>query len=315
MKPVRWGILSTALIATEKVIPAMRGCSTLEVAAIASRSQPAADAAATSLGIPTAYGSYEALLADPTIEAIYNPLPNHLHVPLTLAAVRARKHVLCEKPMALRAPELDVLRPYASTVHIREAFMVRHHPQWAEVRELVRQGAIGELRYLHIPFSYFNDDPRNIRNRADIGGGALLDIGCYAVAAGRWFHEAEPERVVATIDRDPALGTDRLASGLLDSAAAAISPSRCPRKVLATSVSSSSAPRGASRSTCPSTRPRVNPRATASTAAVHSTAVVWRWSRCRRATNTSSRSRRSRAPCAWSGPTPVRWTMRRPTCG
>ena len=216
MKPVRWGILSTASIGTEKVVPAMRKSALLEVAAIASRSLATAEAAAAKLGIPAAHGSYEALLADPTLEAVYIPLPNHLHVPLTLAAAQAGKHVLCEKPMALNAAELDVLRPYATQVHLRKAFMVRCHPQWIAVREHVRAGEIGALRYMQIPFSYFNADPANIRNKADIGGGALYDIGCYAVAAGRWFFEGEPERVVALVDRDPVLATDRTASGLLD---------------------------------------------------------------------------------------------------
>jgi predicted dehydrogenase len=217
MTPVRWGILSTARIATEKLVPAMRAAgATVEVAAIASRSAASAESVAATLGIAKAYGSYQALLDDPMIEAIYNPLPNHLHVPLTLAAAQAGKHVLCEKPFSLHAAELDVLRPYASRVHIREAFMVRFHPQWIEARERVRNGEIGELRTVMVPFSYFNADPGNIRNRADIGGGALYDIGCYAVAAGRWFHEREPERVVALVDRDPALGTDRTVSGLLD---------------------------------------------------------------------------------------------------
>ena len=216
MKPVRWGILSTASIGTEKVVPAMRKSALLEVAAIASRSLATAEAAASKLGIPAAHGSYEALLADPSIEAVYNPLPNHLHVPLTLAAAQTGKHVLCEKPMALNAAELGLLRPYATQVHLREAFMVRCHPQWLAVREHVRGGEIGALRYIQIPFSYFNADPANIRNRADIGGGALYDIGCYAVAAGRWFFEGEPERVVALVDRDPVLATDRTASGLLD---------------------------------------------------------------------------------------------------
>jgi predicted dehydrogenase len=217
MKPVRWGILSTARIATEKLIPALRRAGpAVELVAIASRSQAAADAAADAHGIGMAYGSYEALLADPSIEAVYNPLPNHLHVPLTLAAAQAGKHVLCEKPFALHAAELDVLRPHASRVHLREAFMVRFHPQWIEVRERVRGGEIGEPRFMQVPFSYFNADPGNIRNRADIGGGALYDIGCYAIAAGRWFFDAEPERVVAAIDRDPVLGTDRTTSGVLD---------------------------------------------------------------------------------------------------
>ena len=216
MTPVRWGILSTALIGTQKVIPAMRKSTTLEVTGIASRKLAAAQSVADDLDIPKAYGSYEAMLADPLIEAVYNPLPNHLHVPMTLAALQAGKHVLCEKPMAVKAAELGLLRPYASLLHIREAFMVRHHPQWAETRELVRKGAIGELRFMQIPFSYFNDDPNNIRNRADTGGGAVYDIGCYAVAAGRWFFEAEPERVIALMDRDPAFGTDRTTSALLD---------------------------------------------------------------------------------------------------
>jgi predicted dehydrogenase len=190
MTPVRWGILSTAKIGTQKVVPGMLKSGQLEVAAIASRDAARAQAAAAALGIPKAYGSYEELLADRTIEAIYNPLPNHLHVPLTLAALQAGKHVLCEKPMAIRAAELDALRPYATQLHVREAFMVRFHPQWIAAREHLRGGAIGELRFIHVPFSYFNTDPANIRNMADIGGGALYDIGCYAIVAGRWFFGA-----------------------------------------------------------------------------------------------------------------------------
>jgi predicted dehydrogenase len=216
MTPVRWGILSTALIGTQKIIPAMRKSGQIEVAAIASRDLNAAQTVADRFGIPKAYGSYEAMLADPSIEAVYNPLPNHLHVPMTLAAVKAGKHVLCEKPMSIKAAELGVLRPYASLLHIREAFMVRFHPQWAETRALVRGGAIGELRFMQVPFSYFNDDPHNIRNRADAGGGAAYDIGCYAITAGRWFFEAKPERVIALVDRDPQFKTDRTTSALLD---------------------------------------------------------------------------------------------------
>jgi len=216
MTPVRWGILSTALIGTQRAIPGMLKSKELQVAAIASRDLQRAEAAAAALGIAKAYGSYEALLADASIEAVYNPLPNHLHVPMTLAAAQAGKHVLCEKPMALNAAELEVLRPHASRVHIREAFMVRFHPQWIEVRELVRRGVIGELRFIQMPFSYFNDNAANIRNMADIGGGALYDIGCYAVVAGRWFFESDPKRVIAAVDRDPVFQTDRTTSGVLD---------------------------------------------------------------------------------------------------
>jgi len=216
LEPVRWGVISTALIGTKKVVPGMRKSRSLVLAGLASRDLQRAQRAAAELGIEKAYGSYEAMLADPAIEAVYNPLPNHLHVPLTLAAARAGKHVLCEKPMALHAADLEALRPYARNVHIREAFMVRFHPQWVEAREQIRRGTIGTLRFVQVGFSYFNDDPANIRNQADIGGGALYDIGCYAIVAGRWFFEADPQRASATMDLDPNFRTDRNTSGLLD---------------------------------------------------------------------------------------------------
>lgn len=216
MKPVVWGVLSTARIGIQHVIPAMRASPLVELRAIASRSLPAAEGAARSLGIAQAYGSYEELLADPAIEAIYNPLPNHLHVPLTLQAAAAGKHVLCEKPVALSAAQAELLRAASCRVHIEEAFMVRHHPQWLRARELVRAGRIGTPQAVQVFFSYFNDDPGNIRNQPGIGGGALFDIGCYAVLAGRYLFECEPLRAVALVDRDPQLGTDRLTSALLD---------------------------------------------------------------------------------------------------
>jgi len=216
MKKVVWGVLSTAKIGLEKVLPAMRGSPLLELRAIASRSLPAAQRAAEKLGIPRAYGSYEELLADPEIEVVYNPLPNHLHVPLTLQAAAAGKHVLCEKPIALNAAEAETLRAAASRVQIAEGFMVRHHPQWQRVHQLVREGRIGTPRAVQVFFSYFNDDPANIRNQADIGGGALYDIGCYAILTGRHLFDAEPQRVVALVDRDPVLHTDRMTSALLD---------------------------------------------------------------------------------------------------
>lgn len=216
MKKVQWGVLSTARIGTAKVIPGLQKSAWCEVRAIASRSEASARAAATKLEIPVAYGSYEALLEDPAIEAVYNPLPNHLHVPLTLAAARAGKHVLCEKPIAITADEAAQLREVAGHVHVMEAFMVRFHLQWLRAREIVRSGALGELRSIQAAFAYFNDDASNIRNMADLGGGALLDIGCYPIVAGRFFFEAEPTRVIALVDRDARFGVDRAVSALAD---------------------------------------------------------------------------------------------------
>ena len=216
MRPVVWGVISTAKIGRERVLPGMKKSGLLEIRAIASRSEASARKAAEVLGIPKAYGSYAAMLADPEIEAIYNPLPNHLHVPLTLQAAAAGKHVLCEKPIALTAQEAEQLRAAAQKVLIAEAFMVRFHPQWLRVRELVREGRIGALRAVQMFFGYNNLDPANVRNKADIGGGGLYDIGCYAIVAGRFFLAAEPTRGIALIDRDPTFGTDRLTSALVD---------------------------------------------------------------------------------------------------
>ena len=216
MKKVVWGVLSTAKIGWEKVIPAMFKSEHCELRAIASRNLEKGQALADRLGIPKAYGSYEELLADPAIDAVYNPLPNHEHVPLTLAAARAGKHVLCEKPVALTANEAAQLREVADKVHIMEAFMVRFHPQWLSVRERVRAGEVGELRSIHSYFSYFNNDAGNIRNMADIGGGALYDIGCYPIVTARFLFGCEPLRAIALVDRDPQFHTDRMVSGLLD---------------------------------------------------------------------------------------------------
>jgi predicted dehydrogenase len=216
MEPVRWGILSTARIGRTKVVPSMMKSPLCKIVAVGSRSEAAARKMADELGIPDTYGSYEALLAAPDIEAVYNPLPNHLHVPLTLAAARAGKHVLCEKPVALTAGEAAQLKDAPPGILIAEAFMIRHHPQWLAARDLIRAGEIGELRAVNVLFSYFNDDPANVRNQADIGGGGLYDIGCYAIVSGRFLFESEPARVVSMIDRDPAFHTDRLSSGLAD---------------------------------------------------------------------------------------------------
>jgi predicted dehydrogenase len=215
---VRWGVLGAAKIARTKVIPAFLKAAHAEIVALASRSPDTARAAADALGIGKAYGSYEAMLADPEIEAVYNPLPNHLHVPWSIKALEAGKHVLCEKPIGLDAAEARALlfaRDGTGRL-VQEAFMVRTHPQWLAVREEVRGGRIGELRAIQGVFSYFNRDPANVRNQPGIGGGALLDIGCYPVTLARFLFEQEPSRAVATLERDPEFGTDRLTSGLLE---------------------------------------------------------------------------------------------------
>jgi predicted dehydrogenase len=188
------------------------------VAAIASRDLSRAQAAATRLGIPRAYGSYEALLADPEIDAVYNPLPNHLHVPWTTRAAEAGKHVLCEKPIALNAVEAQQLLGVRDRTGVRmqEAFMVRTHPQWLAARALVRDGRIGDLRAMMGYFSYFNADSANIRNVPAFGGGALMDVGCYLVNTSRFIFEREPARVMGLVDRDPDMRTDRLTSIMLD---------------------------------------------------------------------------------------------------
>ena len=216
MKPVKWGVISTADIGLKKVLPGMLKSPEIEIVAIASRNLKRAQAAAAQLGIAKAYGSYEAMLADPEIEAIYNPLPNHLHVPLTLAAAKAGKHVLCEKPIAITAKEAVALRKLPKSVHVTEAFMVRHALQWIEVKKRVKAGEIGEVRAIQVMFAYFNRDPKNVRNMAKIGGGGMLDIGCYPITVSRYVFGADPLRAVATVERDPKFKTDRLAGAILE---------------------------------------------------------------------------------------------------
>ena len=216
-EPVRWGVLGAADIAVKKVIPAMRQSERARVVAIGSRDAKKAQSAAVELGIPRAYGSYEELLDDPEVEAIYNPLPNHLHVPWSIRAAAAGKHVLCEKPLSLTATEARELQAARDRygVQISEAFMVRTHPQWLGVRKLIEGGRIGDLRLIVGHFSYYRRDPNDIRSRPDWGGGALLDIGCYPITLSRWLFGTEPTHVVGQIERDPDMGIDRLSSGML----------------------------------------------------------------------------------------------------
>jgi predicted dehydrogenase len=217
---LRFGVISTANIGLAKVIPAMQRGQHVEVVAIASRERGRADLAARRLGIPRAYGSYEALLDDPDVDAVYIPTPNHLHVPWSIRAIDAGKHVLVEKPVALNAGEAGRLRAAAARhprLKVMEAFMYRFHPQWVKARELVTTGQIGELRTIQTFFSYFDDDPANVRNQRDIGGGGgLMDIGCYPISLSRWIFDAEPARVTGAVAVHPMFGVDVLTSGILE---------------------------------------------------------------------------------------------------
>jgi predicted dehydrogenase len=219
LEKIRWGILSTARIATNHVIPGIATSRYGSVAAISSRDLATAREVASGLGIARAYGSYEELLADPEVDAVYNPLPNHLHISWSVKALEAGKHVLCEKPLAPTpqetAPLLEASARYPD-LKVMEAFMYKFHPQWRQVRSMVASGAVGELRSIHTTFAYYLVDPGNIRNNAAYGGGALLDIGCYAVSVPRLLFATEPVRVSAIVERDSQFETDRLASAILE---------------------------------------------------------------------------------------------------
>jgi predicted dehydrogenase len=219
MEKIRWGILSTAKIAREKVIPATQQSELGAIVAIASRNLAQAKDVATKLGVDRAYGAYDDLLADPDIDAVYIPLPNHMHVPWSLRALAAGKHVLCEKPIGLSVIEAEELANEAAArphLKVMEAFMYRFHPQWQTARQLVRDGRIGELRTIHTHFSYFNPDPLNIRNLPGMGGGGLMDVGCYPISLSRFLFGSEPARVMAHIEIDPVTQLDRLTSALLE---------------------------------------------------------------------------------------------------
>lgn len=219
MPKLRWGILSNAKIAREKVIPAIQSSAAGEVVAIASRTQASADLAAQALGIQHAYGSYDALLADPTIDAVYIPLPNHLHVPWSIKALAAGKHVLCEKPLGLNAADVAKLiaaQQAHPALKVMEAFMYRFHPQWQRVKELVQAGSIGQVRSIHSHFSYNNHDLNNIRNKPEWGGGALMDIGCYCISLARFIYAEEPLRVLGQITPYAGYDVDCFVSGIME---------------------------------------------------------------------------------------------------
>ncbi len=218
MDPVKWGILSTANIGLQFVVPAMQRGEHCDIVAIASREGAKAESAARTLGIPRSFGSYDALLADPDVEAVYNPLPNHLHVEWSIRALEAGKHVLCEKPIGMNAAEVEALiaaRDRTGLV-VEEAFMVRDHPQWSRIRDVTASGRIGELRAVQIAYTYNNTNPRDIRNQLETGGGGTYDLGCYACTIARLIFGHEPQRALALMDRDPTFGVDRLSSAILE---------------------------------------------------------------------------------------------------
>lgn len=219
MSKIRWGVLSTAKIGLEKVIPAMKLGQYSEIVAIASRDSDPANRAATSLEIPKAYGSYEDLLSDPDIDAVYIPLPNHMHVQWAIKALEAGKHVLLEKPVGLSSKEAKNLIQASKgkpRLKIMEAFMYRHHPQWQKAKKLVQEGHIGKLKTIQTFFSYYNINPDNIRHNPQFGGGGLMDIGCYCISLSRYIFGQEPKRVTGLVEFDPIFKTDRMASGILD---------------------------------------------------------------------------------------------------
>ncbi|MBC7899125.1 MAG: Gfo/Idh/MocA family oxidoreductase [Saprospiraceae bacterium] len=216
-KKIRWGVWGTSKIAS-KVIPAMQLGTYSEISAVASRDLEKAHQTALDLNLPRFYGSYEELIRDTEIDAIYNPLPNNLHVPWTIKAAEAGKHVLCEKPIALNAEDVQKLIETRDLtgIKIQEAFMVRTHPQWLMVRNLIEQGRIGKLQTINGFFSYFNDDSANIRNSMETGGGALFDIGCYCINISRFILGEEPKTVSAFIERDSSTKIDKLTSAILN---------------------------------------------------------------------------------------------------
>ncbi len=219
MAKVKWGIISTAKIAREHVIPGIQAGQYTEMYAIASRDRDVAARVAEQLSIPTVYGSYEELLADPAVQAVYNPLPNHLHVEWSMKAAEAGKHILCEKPLGVNAQDAEKLVNYCRErgVLLMEAFMYRTHPQWVMAKEYVKNGKIGDLKAIQVFFSYMNRDPNNIRNRGDLAGsGGLMDIGCYPVSLSRFIFDAEPKRVMALVNRDPEMKIDILSSAILE---------------------------------------------------------------------------------------------------
>ena len=215
---INWGILSTAKIGWEHVIPAIKKSKNSRVIALASRNLSSAKALTKKFKIPKSYGSYKELYEDKDVDVIYNPLPNHLHIKSSIEACKNKKNLLLEKPLSLKSKDIDPLIKIASQnkVIVKEAFMVRHHPQWRWVKEYIKSGKIGSISSISTVFSYNNKNPKNIRNIKNFGGGAIYDIGCYPTVISRFLLDKEPKRVIATSKNDKKFKTDILSSALLD---------------------------------------------------------------------------------------------------
>jgi predicted dehydrogenase len=218
MESVRWGILPVSKHFDLRVFQPLAATPQAEIAAVASRDAEKASNAAARYGVAKAYGSYDDLLADPRVEAVYISLPNDMHAEWSVRAMRAGKHVLCEKPFGLNASEVSATAAVARDTGklLMEAFMYRFHPQWVHVKKLIERGEIGKIIATHCFFSFNLTDPDNIRNRMESGGGSLYDIGCYAVSSARWIMGREPHRVMSLLNRDASFGTDTVSSAILD---------------------------------------------------------------------------------------------------
>ena len=218
-KKIKFGILSTANIAMTQVIPAMLKTKYCQVMGIASRSSKKAENAAKQFQLPKYYCSYQSLLDDMEIDAVYIPLPNHLHVEWAIKALRAGKHVLVEKPIALSSSEANRLKDESKKhpkLKIMEAFMYKHHPQWIKTKKMIDNGDIGILKVIQSSFSFFDNKPESIVNNKALGGGSLMDIGCYPISVARFLFDAEPIKILANIDYHPQFKVDSIASGILE---------------------------------------------------------------------------------------------------
>jgi len=210
-KRVKWGILGTATIAIEQIIPAMLNSKNCEIIAVASRSSDKAKSVASKFNIPKYYGSYDLLLQDKNIDSIYIPLPNHLHVSWAIKALKAGKHILVEKPISISSQEAQKLLEESSKyphLKIMEAFMYKYHPQWIKAKELISEGKIGKVKVIQSSFSFFDENPNSIVNIKEYGGGSLLDIGCYSISLSRFIFDSEPKKVFGNIEYHPSFRID-----------------------------------------------------------------------------------------------------------